>query len=64
MLNADRRHFLGLAGGAGLALATGGVAAAQTEALAKMTGGVVPISAAERLARVEQVQAMMDGRGL
>lgn len=64
MLNADRRHFLGLAGGAGLALATGGFTAAQTGALAKMTGGVVPITKAERLARISKVQGLMKSRGL
>lgn len=64
MRNADRRSFLALAGGAGLALAGGGLATAQTDGLAKMTGGVVPISPAERLARIAKAQRLMKDSGV
>jgi Xaa-Pro dipeptidase len=64
MIGADRRSFLGLAGGAGLALAAGGGAFAQSSGLAKMTGGVVPISPAERLARIAKAQRLMKASGL
>ena len=64
MLKADRRSFLALAGGAGLALAAGGIAAAQPDGLTKMTGGVVPISPAERLARIAKAQRLMKESGV
>lgn len=64
MRSADRRSFLALAGGAGLALAAGGLAAAQTDGLAKMTGGVVPIGPAERLARIAKAQWLMKDSGV
>ncbi len=63
-MRADRRAFLGLAGGAGLAFGAGGLAAAQTDGLTRMTGGVVPITVAERLARVARVQSLMRAQGL
>ena len=64
MSNGDRRSFLALAGGAGLALAMGEIAAAQPDGLTKMTGGVVPISPAERLARIAKAQRLMKDSGV
>ena len=64
MLNADRRSFLALAGGAGLALAAGGIVAAQPAGLTRMTGGVVPISPAERLSRIAKAQRLMKDSGV
>ncbi len=63
-MRADRRQFLSLAGGAGLALATGLPGLAQTDGLASMTGGVVPIGKAERLARMARAQGLMKAQGL
>jgi Xaa-Pro dipeptidase len=64
MMDTDRRSFLGLAGGAGLALAAGGSAFGQSDGLRKMTGGVVPISPAERLARMAKAQRLMKASGM
>ncbi|WP_309643523.1 Xaa-Pro peptidase family protein [Phenylobacterium sp.] len=55
---------MSLAGGAGLALATGLPGLAQTDGLASMTGGVVPIGKAERLARMARAQGLMKAQGL
>lgn len=60
----DRRAFLGGASGAGLALALGGGAFAQSDGLTKITGGAVPISQAERLARMAKAQRVMKAQGL
>jgi Xaa-Pro dipeptidase len=69
MIHTDRRRFLGLASGAGLALATGagsawGAAPATAEGLSKMTAGVVPISPAERQARIAKAQGLMKAKGM
>lgn len=63
-MRADRRQFLSLAGGAGLASAIGLPALAQTGGLTPMTGGVVPIGKAERLARMAKAQGLMKAQGL
>ena len=42
----------------------GGSAFAQVEGLTKITGGAVPISQAERLARVTKAQRLMKAQGL
>lgn len=60
----DRRTFLTGAAGAGLVLSLGGAAAAPVEGLSKITGGAVPISQAERLARMAKVQRLMKASGL
>ncbi|UTP40498.1 Xaa-Pro peptidase family protein [Phenylobacterium sp. LH3H17] len=61
-MRADRRQLLSLAGGAGLALATGLPSLAQD--LTQMTGGVMPISKAERLSRMAKAQDLMRAQGL
>ena len=65
MIQLDRRRLLGAVSGAGLALATGGLARAEpaAEGLTSMTGGVVPISSAERQARIARAQALMRAAG-
>jgi len=50
--------------GLGLSAAAGGMAGAQVEGLTKITGGAVPISQAERLARVAKAQGLMRAQGL
>lgn len=57
-------EFPGRGGGRRLALSLGGAAAAQVEGLSKITGGAVPISQAERLARMAKVQRLMKAQGL
>jgi Xaa-Pro dipeptidase len=67
MIQTDRRTFLGLASGAGLALAGGFARAAApvaAEGLSSMTGGVVPISPAERAARIAKAQELMRAKGM
>lgn len=61
-MRADRRQFLSMAGGAGLALATGRPSLAQ--GLTPMTGEVMPISKAERLSRMAKAQDLMRAQGL
>ncbi len=63
-MRADRRQFLSLGGGAGLALAAGLPGVAQIEGLTPMTGGIVPISKVERLARMAKAQGLMRAQGL
>lgn len=60
----DRRGFLSGAAGATLALAGGAGAWAQSEGLSSLTKGAVPISQAERLARVAKAQGLMKAHGL
>lgn len=69
MIQTDRRRFLGWASGASLALAgSGGLARAATpataEGLSSMTGGVVPITSAERAARIARAQDLMKAAGM
>lgn len=62
----DRRNFIGMAGAAAMASAFNRPAwgqAAEAE-LRPMTGNAVPISVAERQARIERAQRMMRERGL
>ena len=63
MLN--RRTFLGAGAAAGLATLAPARLFAQDAAasLRPMTGGVVPISGAEHLARIERAQALMRRAG-
>lgn len=67
MIQADRRSFLGLAAGGGLMLGAGLARAAppaKAEGLSPMTGGVVPISQAEREGRIDRLQALMKAKGM
>ncbi|WP_304190335.1 Xaa-Pro peptidase family protein [Phenylobacterium aquaticum] len=64
MIQTDRRRFLGWASGAGLALAAGAAWAEPAPDLKFMTGGVVPISPAERQARIARAQALMRAKGI
>jgi Xaa-Pro dipeptidase len=70
MIHTDRRRFMSLASGAGLALAAGvggaawGAGPATAEGLTKMTTGVVPISPAERQARIAKAQGLMKAKGM
>jgi Xaa-Pro dipeptidase len=70
MIHTDRRRFMSLASGAGLALAAGvggaarGAPPAPAEGLARMTTGVVPISPAERQARIAKAQGLMKTKGM
>jgi Xaa-Pro dipeptidase len=67
MIQTERRTFLGLASGAVLALAGGFARAAAPDAaegLSSMTGGVVPISPAERAARIAKAQELMRAQGM
>ncbi|HEX5377887.1 MAG TPA: Xaa-Pro peptidase family protein [Phenylobacterium sp.] len=67
MIQADRRKFMGMASGAGLVLAAGaawGARPAAAEGLSPMTGGVVPISTAERQARIARAQSLMRASGM
>jgi Xaa-Pro dipeptidase len=64
MIQTDRRRFLGWASGAGLALAAGAAQAQPAPDLKSMTGGVVPISPAERQARIARAQALMRANGI
>lgn len=62
-----RRGFLGLAAGAGLALSAGLARAAAPAAIPELkplTGGVVPISPAERRERIARAQTLMRAQGL
>lgn len=62
-----RREFLGLAAGAGLALSAGLARAAAPAAIPELkplTGGVVPISPAERRERIARAQTLMRAQGL
>lgn len=63
----DRRHFLGMTGAAALAasLPMRALAApASVEGLTSMAGRAVPISAAERAARIAKAQGLMRAQGL
>ena len=62
----DRRNFIGMAGAAAMAsvLDSQSWAQAAEVELRPMTGSAVPISAAERQARIERAQRMMRERGL
>ncbi|WP_304176690.1 Xaa-Pro peptidase family protein [Phenylobacterium aquaticum] len=64
MIQTDRRRFLGWASGAGLAMAAGAARAEPAPDLKSMTGGVVPISPAERQARIARAQALMRAKGI
>ncbi|WP_374345715.1 M24 family metallopeptidase [Phenylobacterium sp.] len=62
-----RRGFLGLAAGAGLALSAGLARAAAPAAIPELkplTGGVVPISPAERRERIARAQTLMRAQGV
>ena len=66
MLMLDRRRFGAALAGAG-ALTLGGaklMAAPADETLKPITGDAVPITPAERLARIEQAQARMRAHGI
>lgn len=60
----NRRGLLSGAAGAGIVLAGGASVFAQTKELASITRGAVPISQAERLARVAKAQRLMKAQGL
>ena len=65
MIQLDRRRLLGAASGAGLALASAGLVRAEpvADGLTSLIGGVVPISPAERQARIARAQALMRAGG-
>jgi len=63
----DRRALLGLTLGAGISMAAPLARAARpapVEGLKPMTGGVVPISTEERLARIARAQQLMKARNM
>lgn len=63
-MGVNRRAMLAGAAGLGVTAALGGMANAQVEGLSPITGAAVPITPAERLARVAKAQALMKAQGL
>ena len=63
-MGVNRRAMLAGAAGLGVTAALGGMANAQVEGLSRITGAAVPITPAERLARVAKAQALMKAQGL
>ena len=63
-MSVNRRAMLAGVAGLGVTAALGGMANAQVEGLSRITGAAVPITPAERLARVAKAQALMKAQGL
>ncbi|WP_374577137.1 M24 family metallopeptidase [Phenylobacterium sp.] len=63
-MRVNRRAMLAGVAGLGVTAALGGMANAQVEGLSRITGAAVPITPAERLARVAKAQALMKAQGL